>query len=96
MILYEKFRLNYFRNGYQNKLMWSPTWLYHTPGPFIIIQGSIGPKNENLGLWTKINQILYTYSVDSQKTKNAKTNRLKLEVRLKNENLDLWTKLNQM
>ena len=35
-----------------------------------------GPsKNENLSPWTKLNQILYTLSVGSQKTKNEKKTR---------------------
>ena len=54
-------------------------------------------KNENLGPWTKLNQILYTYSVGTQKIQNAKTNYPKwLRGEPKNENLGPWTKLNQI
>ena len=39
-----------------------------------------------LVLSTKLNQTSYTYSVDPQKTRNAKTNHPKLGGRFKNEN----------
>ena len=45
-------------------------------------------------LWTRLNQILYTYSVDPQKARNTKTNHLKSVGGSKMKIIALWTKLN--
>ena len=44
---------------------------------------------------SKLNQILYTWSVGPQNIKNAKKKRPKWEEGVKNENLGPWTKHNQ-
>ena len=45
-----------------------------------------GSKIKILALSAKLNQILYTYSVDPQKARNAKTNHQKWGGGIKNEN----------